>query len=650
MISRLRTILLALAALSCLCNLAVAQKHKPAAPPAVALSMTLEVDATEAPRHIVHARMVIPATPGDFVLYYPKWIPGTHEPSGPLVDTAGIFFTAGGKALLWHRDTIDMYAYHVEVPAGASQIEARMDAMSPVDSAGEQHSTAWASAQLAALEWNTVLLYPKGWTADQIQVQASLRLPAGWKYATALPVASDDNAGTLRFEKTTLTTLVDSPVLTGAHMKKLPLQTGQSPAHELDIAADSEAALAVNKFEQQCFENLVAEAGALFGSHHYRDYHFLLSLSDHVMHDGLEHHESNDSSSAEHFLIDADLWRTDAALLPHEFTHSWNGKYRRPADLTTADFQAPMQDDLLWVYEGMTEYLGLVLTARSGMWPASEWREEIARLALHYTYQSGRRWRSVEDTATSAQTLYFASTAFADWRRWVDYYDESALIWLEADVIIRQQSGGEKSLDDFTRLFHGGGVTPPMVKTYTFDDVVNALNEVQPYDWRGFLNQRFRGVGQPPPLAGIENGGWHVVYTDKPSEITHAHEQVDKEIELTASLGLTVSQDGNVVDVVEGGLAARAGVGPGMHIVAVNGRRFSTELLVSDLVEGRSTKEPLQLIVENAEFFRTVSFDYHDGPRYPHLERDGSKPDLLGEIVKARASTPPEQEGESEKE
>jgi len=345
---------------------------------------TLAVDATEAPRKVFHARMTIPTKAGDFVLLYPKWIPGEHGPTGPLVDTAGIYFRANGRALNWHRDPVDMYAFHVEVPEGVSSIEAAIDYLSPVEMPGNFSAGSSATDKLAVLSWNWLVLYPKGFGSDEIGVKASLKMPAGWTMASALPQASSAKEA-VEFTLASLTTLVDSPVEMGQYLKKIPLQTGKNPAHELDILADSEAALAISPQQTQAFDNLVAEAGALYGARHYRDYHFLLTLSDHVAHFGLEHHESNDSRVGEGYLTDSTQWTLEASLLPHEYTHSWNGKYRRPAGLATADYQSPMEGNLLWVYEGLTDYFGFVLTARSGLQTPEEWREQYAQIAMTYS-------------------------------------------------------------------------------------------------------------------------------------------------------------------------------------------------------------------------------------------------------------------------
>jgi predicted metalloprotease with PDZ domain len=361
-----------------------------------------------------------------------------------------------------------------------------------------------------------------------------------------------------------------------------------------------------------------------------------LTLSDHVAHFGLEHHESNDSRVEERSLVEEDGRKLAAGLLPHEYVHSWNGKYRRPADLATPDFEQPMQTDLLWVYEGLTSYLGDMLAARSGERTPSLARDALAQIAADLDHRSGRAWRNLQDTADGVPTMQNAPRAWEDYRRGLDYYDEDVLTWLWADVIIRQQTKGAKSLDDFCKLFYGAPSGPPMVKTYTFDDVVNALNQVAPFDWPSFWTDRLSNHGPHAPLAGIEGSGWKLVYDEYPSELDRAGDRDGKSINAHYSVGLLVGSDGVIRDTVEGMLAAKAGIGPGMKIVAVNGRRISGEVWHDAIRAAKTSPSPIELIVENTDYFRVVKLNYHGGEKYPHLVRDESKPDLLTEIYQAK--------------
>src|SRR6202163_870844 len=432
--------------------------------------ITLSVNASDAPRKMIHSQMHIPAKPGTRTLYYPKWIPGEHGPTGPITDLTGLKFTAGGKTLKWRRDLLDGFTFHVEVPTGENEVTANLDYASPASVEPGYSAGLSATEKLYIVNWNALLLYPAGYGSDQLTYSASLRLPPGWKFGTSLQV-SNQAGSEIHFAPVSLTMLVDGPVLAGEYFKMVPLSSENPPA-ELDLAADSAAALDAPPEVWEHYRNLVKQAGLLFGARHYRDYHFLLTLSDHVAHFGLEHHESNDSRVEERSLVEEDGRKLTAGLLPHEYVHSWNGKYRRPADLATPDFEQPMQTDLLWVYEGLTSYLGDMLAARSGERTPSLARDALAQIAAELDHRSGRVWRNLQDTADGVPSMQDAPRQWETWRRGLDYYEEDELTWLWADTIIRQQTHGQKSLDDFCRNFHGAPRGPPVVQTYTFDDVV----------------------------------------------------------------------------------------------------------------------------------------------------------------------------------
>ncbi|HEV2115648.1 MAG TPA: M61 family peptidase, partial [Terriglobales bacterium] len=420
--------------------------------------ITLNVDAREAPRRIFHVRLSFPVSAGPLTLYYPKWLPGNHRPTGPIANLVGLHFSASGQVIPWNRDDVDMYAFHVNVPAGASTLEAGFDYVTPSHGPGRFDPV--STDQLMILNWNVVLLYPAGKPARDFTYNATLELPAGWKFGTALPVSSHSSSA-VAFAPAPLNTLIDSPVLAGANYRAVPLPAPGSPPQELDIAADSAAVLEIPEESVADYTRLMAEAGALFGAHHYRDYHFLLTLSDVEPPNGLEHHESSDDRAPERTLIDPSLRKLMASLLPHEYAHSWNGKYRRPAGLATPDYQQPMKGELLWVYEGLTTYLGEVLAARSGLYTPAQFREQLALTAAQMDHRAGRLWRPLEDTAVAAQILYEAPREWTSWRRSADFYPESELTWLEADTIIRKQTNGRRSLDDFCRAFEGPPSGPP---------------------------------------------------------------------------------------------------------------------------------------------------------------------------------------------
>jgi len=606
---------------------------------ATAPTVTIFVDATTAPRKIFHAKLKIPASAGDLTLYYPKWIPGEHAPDGPVIDLAGLKFSARGKTLQWRRDLLDGFTIHVDVPTGENEVDAELDFLSPATFENGFSAGSSATDKMAVISWNQVLLYPKGWKSDDLTYVASLKLPANWKFGTPLPIASTTGDQLncemqITFQPASLTTLVDSPVITGEFLKVVKL--ADNPLVEMDIAADSAAALDAPPDVWDHYKSLVDQANKLFGAHHYRDYHFLYSLSNHVAHFGLEHHESDDSRVDERGLVDESLRKSEASLLPHEYVHSWNGKYRRPADLATPDYQEPMQDDLLWVYEGLTDYLAAVLTARSGLLNGSDARDDLAITAASLDHTPGRAWRNLQDTADAAAQLYFSPEAWRSLRRSTDFYDEDTLNWLWADVIIRQQSKGKKTLDDFCKLFHGAPSTPPAVKTYTFEDVVNTLNQVAPYDWQGFWNERLTNHGPGAPLGGIELSGWKLAYDDYPSGMDCAGECGSRSIDVKFSIGLSLREDGTIIDTIEGMPAALAGIGPGMKLVAVNGRKYSSQILRDALKASKTSTEPLELLVENTDYYKVYKVNYHGGERFPHLVRDEKKPDLLSEIYGAK--------------
>jgi predicted metalloprotease with PDZ domain len=601
-------------------------------------SVTLEVDAREAPKKMLHAKLAIPVAAGPLTLLYPEWLPGEHGPTGPIADLAGLSFSAGGKAIPWRRDDVNMYAFHLDVPVGAGSVEVTLDYLSPAGEGGFSSGSS-ATANLALISWNQVLLYPKGARADELLYTAALRLPAGWKYATALQTERA-NGERVEFSPVSLTTLVDSPVLTGLHFRVVTL-TAEPPAHRIDIAADSEAALEMSPELEERFRALVAETDALFGARHYRHYDFLLTLSDHTAHFGLEHHESSDDRTDERALVDPNKRKTRlVGLLTHEMSHSWNGKYRRPADLAIGKLDEPMHGDLLWVYEGLTEYLGQILTGRSGLLTPEEYREDLALTAAQMDHQKGRTWRPLSDTAVAAQILYGARPDWASWRRGTDFYPESELLWLEADTVIRTQTKGARSLDDFCRAFHGRESGPPKVVPYTFEDVAAALGQIAPYDWKRFWTARLNSTAPRAPLNGILESGWKLVYNETVSAMQKAAEEASESEDESFSIGFAVRENGTIPDVIPDSPAAKAGVGPGTKLVAVNGRRWKHESsILRDAVKASRT-QPIELLVENGEFLQSCRLDYNGGARYPHLQRDPAKPDLLSEIVRPHAAIP----------
>ena len=594
------------------------------------LAISLAVDATESSRKILHVHETIPARAGPLTLLYPKWIPGEHGPTGPVIDVAGLRLSSGESSLPWRRDLEDMYAVHCTVPSGSSQIDVSFDFILPPP-AERFSSGASSSSLLLVLSWNQVIMYPNDAKPDDILVAPSLTIPAGWTYAT--PLKTHEAAGkVIHFVPVSLTTLIDSPVQTGLHIRRIDLTPPSGVPHFLDIMSENEAAYQISEEQISQYRKLVLETNALFGSHHYDHYDFLYTLSDEVAHFGLEHHQSSDDRQSERALIDPDLRRMGSGLLAHEFVHSWNGKYRRPSGLATGDFSTPMKDDLLWIYEGLTQYLGKVLSVRSGLRSPQEYQEDLALLSARLDNRPGRTWRPLQDVNDEASLLYNARKDWDAWRREVDFYDEGDLIWLEADITIRELSGGKKSLDDFCKKFHGGSDSGPLVKPYTIDDVVKTLNEVAAYDWKTFLQTRLQSLNPHAPMGGVERGGWKLVYRDTMSTMQYSMETSYKIADVRYSLGFLLLEDGTLEDVIPDSPAAKAGIGPGMSLVAVNGRKYSKDFLRDVL---KLNKPSLELLCRNGEYYKSFVVDYHGGERYPHLERDASRPDILGSIIRS---------------
>lgn len=591
-------------------------------------AILVTVDATRTQQKLLHTHLVMPVKPGPLTLYYPKWIPGEHGPDGPIANLTGLKFEANGQTIPWQRDLLDVFTFHVEIPRGVSHLDVNFDYIEP--------DGVSATDKLLVLEWNEVVLYPADVLAEKLTYEAKLVMPEKWKFGTALPI--ENQAGNqVSFKPISLDLLVDSPVITGEFYRTIDLTPPGEPIHhEIDIAADSADDLNMSPENQKQMTNLVAESGKLFGARHYRDYHFLLALSDHVAHFGLEHHESNNSRLPERTLISPSSGQSLGGLLAHEFAHSWNGKFRRPADLTVPYYEQPMKTDLLWGYEGLTDYLGPMLAARSGLWTPDQYHEYMASIAAMLgPGRPGRTWRPLLDTAVGEPGLGFGRGGWMNWRRGTEYYDEGDLLWLEVATIIHRESGGRKSIDDFCQQFHGGANHGPEVKTYTFDDLVKMLNALAPFDWAEFFHTRLTSTSAEAPLGGIQNGGWKVVFNDKPLNLEGRRGHMSD----VYSIGLDVGSDGVVTDALVGSPAFEAGISSQMKVVGVNGRVYNPELLSDAIKSAKGTSQPITLLVVVDGYYRTCTINYHDGARFPHLERDGDRPDYLDELIKPQAAS-----------
>ncbi len=610
----------------------------PAAPhpkeaPRTSEPIQLHVDLTDAPRHLLHAHELIPVTVGPLVLEYPQWIPGNHRPTGPIDNLTGVFVRANGQDLPWRRDDVDLYAIHVTVPQGITTLDVSFDflAVPGATGSGEDNAT---GANLTVLEWNCVVMYPAHIPVADIPITPSITLPQGWKSGTALtPTGQTGNDGS--YQTVSVGTLVDSPLIAGRYFREIPLAPEITPRHYLDVAGDAAEDIEIPAPVLDSYNRLVREASTLYASHHYETYHFLLSLSDQIRAEGLEHHQSSDNGISEHALSDETERPVEASLLPHEFTHSWNGKYRRPVGLATPDYATPQRGELLWVYEGMTQYWGEVLAARSGLRTPQQFREFLAVTAAKLDQKPGRIWRNTEDTAIAASILRDGTQNYSNWRRGQDYYQEGQMIWLDADVTIRQLTHGQKSLDDFCKKFLGvGGNTPPKVVPYTLDDVVNDLNSVVAYDWRSFLTERVTTHANHAVLGGIEHGGYKLIYQDQPVAMERAMNAKSGDLDAYFSAGLRIAKDGTIRDVRFFSDAYKAGFAPQWKMIAVNGIAYSDEAFKRALKTAKGGSEPIECIVSNNNQFRTLKLDYHEGEKYPNLERVASQPDVLDDILK----------------
>ena len=643
--SPVRPSLLAISVLAILGGGALAQEGstiQPAAmPTAIAAprdvaypgTMRLHVDATDTERHIYRVRQTIPVVAaGPMTLLFPRWLPGTHAPTGRIEQLAGLTIRAGATRLDWTRDALDGFAFHVTVPNASPALEVEFQILTAVEAS---QGRIVMTDEMLNLQWNAVALYPAGYFASRIPVEASVRLPVGWQFGVALETASTA-AGVTTFKTVPFDQLVDSPMFAGRYFKRFDLgRTGTAPVF-LNVVADRPELLEAKPEHIEAHRSLVDQAHKLFGSYHYNRYDFLLALTERMGGIGLEHHQSSENGTIPAFFTEWDKSADTRGLLPHELAHSWNGKFRRPADLWTANFNNPMRDSLLWVYEGQTQYWGYVLSARSGMFNKQQALDAIAATAAVYDHRRGREWRPLQDTTNDPIIAMRRPIPWRSWQRSEDYYSEAQLIWLDADTLIRDLSKGAKSLDDFSRAFFGINNGSFVPATYTFEDIVRTLNAVQPHDWAKFLRTRLDTVGEGAPLDGISRGGYRLVYSDTPTDYYRDSETRRRTTDLSYSLGITIGRDSKLTDVLWEGPAFKAGLTVGTELVAVNGTTYSADRIKDTIKAAKTTSEPIELIVKNGERFRTIRIDYRDGLRYPRLERNMAVPARLDDILAAR--------------
>jgi predicted metalloprotease with PDZ domain len=598
----------------------------------------MRVDLSNAVQGIFHADLQIPCTEGTLSLHYPKWIPGEHCPNGPIMQLAGVQFSTSGKPVSWQRDPDDMYTFHCTIPENATILDASLDYLSPSSITGPGYGySPNNTGRLFSLLWYSILLYPEAESTDNVMCEASLRFPAGWKIATSLPIRAQGN-DTVAFDTVSLTRLVDSPVMGGENIRSISLSEEKAAPVTMDLIGDSPEAVEADSSQIMLCRNVVREVDALFGARHFQTYHFLISLSDLVVVDGIEHHESTDIRLPERAFLDAGIWKRRSYLIPNEYVHSWNGKFKRPLGLLATDFQQPVQTDLLWVYEGLTRYLDEVLTGRSGLRTPDEVHDYLAWAAGYLNQdRPGRTWRSLHDASVSAQLLYPASDEWTTWRRgWMDIYDEGALLWLEADATIREMSGGQHSLDDFCRQFYGGKAGLSGVETYTIDDVVKSLDKIAHFDWEKFFSERLNSHEPAAPMGGLSRAGWEVTYSDSPNSQVSLRENLEKRIDASWSIGLSVFDDGLVQDVVPGSPGFKTGIAPGMKVTKVNGEKWSIQALRKAMTRAKSPGNPIELVLQQGRRELKSRMEYHDGEGYPHLRRLEGKDDILERIIAPR--------------
>ncbi len=591
--------------------------------------ISLKVDATDLDHKIFKVEETIPvAGPGPLTLFYPQWLPGNHGPTGPVDKLAGLMISVGGQPVPWTRSSTNVHAFQLEVPAGVDHLDLSFEFLSPLDTT---QGRVVMTPALLDLQWNTLVLYPAGYRASAIEVAPQVVLPAGWKFGTALEVEEAQGDAT-RFKPVSLEALVDSPMFAGRNFKRVAIGAMGGAPVNLDIVADKPEQLEAKPEQIELHKALVRQAEALFDGHHFNHYDFLFGLSDQMSGIGLEHHRSSEDGTTGGYFTEWDKNSGARARLPHEFTHSWDGKFRRPADLATPNYNTPMGDSLLWVYEGQTQYWGEVLTARSGLRSKEDELDALALIAATYDRRVGRAWRALQDTTNDPVAVMRRPEGWRSWQRSEDYYSEGLLVWLDADTLIRERTGGHRSLDDFARSFFGRDNGVWTVAPYTFEDVVATLNAVTPYDWASFLRERLDGHAKAP-LDGLARGGYRLVYRDTPSNYQKITDAARKQADFAYSLGFVVGKEGKLADVQWDGIAYRAGLVPGDQLIAVNGDAYSDEGLKAAVKAAKGTTAPIELIVKIGDRYRVVRLDYHDGLRFPRLERDPGQRPRLDDIL-----------------
>jgi predicted metalloprotease with PDZ domain len=584
-------------------------------------TIVMKLDASNTAQNIFRVTQSIPVKPGKMTLLYPQWVPANHGPSSPINQFAGLKISANGKPVAWRRDNVNVFAFHLDVPAGAKTIDVEYQYLSPTE-ANQGRTT--ITPDILGIQWHSMTMYPAGYYTRRIPIQTTVTVPHDWQYGSALELA-ERKGDDLVFKTTDLETFVDSPLFAGRYFKRYDLDPGGKLPVHLNVVADTAEAVEAKPEQIEPHRNLIKQAYKLFQSQHYKHYDFLFALSDEFGGVGREHHQSSENGVKLDYFLDWNKAESARGLLPHEFTHSWNGKFRRPAGQDVPDFNTPLQNDLLWVYEGQTTFWGHVLASRSGLIKLSSVRDIFAASAARYSVQPGRAWRSVQDTTYDPIINARRPQGWNSYQRSEDYYNEGSLIWLDVDSKLREMSGDKASLDDFARKFYSVNDGMITAKHYTFADVVKTLNGIQAYDWASFLRTRVEELA-PAPLDGLTRSGWKLVFTDKPTDYLKSVEDRSKSADFQYSLGFNVGAEGKIESILWDGPGFKAGLSGNTTLLAVNGRAYKAEVLRNAVTAAKDSKKPIELLVKRGQQFRTVTLEYYDGLRYPRLERiEGTK-------------------------
>ena len=592
--------------------------------------ITLHVDATDVHRGILRAREVIPVSAaGTLTLLYPKWLPGYHSPQAPIELFAGLEVHAAGRRLSWKRDPVEVYAFHVEIPAGSESIEAQFQFLSPTT---EKHGRLVVTHDILTMQWNTVVLYPAGYYSRRIQVRAAVRLPPEWRFGCALERAASEPSWQA-FEPVALDVLIDSPLYAGRHVRAIQLD--DEGLVRLNLVAERADQLAASAAQIEPHRALIAQADKLFGPRPFDHYEFLVSLSDELGSVGVEHHRCAEIGTVADYFTNWESRAESRDVMAHEYVHAWNGKFRRGQDSWTPSFERPIRNSLMWVYEGQTQYWGNVLSTRSGLVPAQHALDALARTAAICEHRAGRRWRSVSDTTRDPIIASRGPLPWVSWQRSEDYYSEGQLMWLDVDTLLRELTGDTQSLDTFARAFFGTADGNHITSTYDFDEVVRTLAQIARYDWESYFMRRVDASDLPAPLEGLTRGGYQLVYQETPSALARHSDAARGVTSLHFSLGLVAAADGTLQEVLWESPAFEAGLAVGAQIVAVNGRAYAGEELTQAVVDA-ALGRAIELLVKRGRTHRAVSIEYRGGLRYPHLRPVAGARKRLDEILAPR--------------